>query len=104
MRLSQLFQIQEGQGKHFELDSRVGLNGSQSCWNFPCVLDEHQTFYVWLGDISLERFTKTTFLNLTNFAENQGATQVVLVQFRDHVQKGKLSRLCLILYHQRNLS
>lgn len=84
----QMFNVKNG--KQFELDARVGLNGGQSSWSFPCILDEASgTFYVWLADITLECFTKTTFLSLTNFAEAQGAEKVVLVQFRDHVQKGK---------------
>lgn len=86
----QLFRITEGTAKNFELDSRVGLNGAQVCWSFPCVFDEQRkTFFVYIGDITIECFTKTTFLNLTNFAENMGATKVILMQPRDHVQKGK---------------
>ena len=82
--MMQMFNVKDG--KQFELDARVGLNGSQSSWSFPCILDEASgTFYVWLADITLECFTKTTFLSLTNFAEAQGAEKVVLVQFRDHV-------------------
>lgn len=88
--MMELFQIKEGQAKYFELDSRVGLNGSKTCWSFPCVLDEEShKFFVWLGDITIESFTKTTFLNLTNFAESNGAKQMVLIQFRDHVQKSR---------------
>lgn len=83
----QLFQIKDG--KQYELDSKVGLNGSKTCWSFPCVYDDaREKFFVWLGDITIERFTKTTFLNLVNFAERAGAKQLVLIQFRDHVQKG----------------
>lgn len=71
-KLSVMFQVSNG--KQFELDSRVGLNGGQTCWNFPCLLDsERKMFFVWLGEISIEKFTKTTFLNIVNFAENAGA-------------------------------
>jgi hypothetical protein len=31
--------------------------------------EESHRFYVWLGDLAIEKFTKTTFLNLVNFAE-----------------------------------
>lgn len=100
--MMQLFQVADGKGKQFELDSRVGLNGSQTCWNFPCLLDtEHKTFFVWLGDISIERFTKTTFLNLTNFAENAGAIKIVLVQFREHLQKSQFQKLFKVLDAER---
>lgn len=68
----------------------MGLNGSKSCWSFPCVYDEQtQKFFVWLGDITIDRFTKTTFLNLVNFAEKAGAQQMILVNLRDHAQKSK---------------
>lgn len=100
--MMQLFRIKDGQVKHFELDSRVGLNGAQVCWSFPCVLDEQrQTFFVWLGDITIERFTKTTFLNLTNFAEREGATQIMLIQPRDHVQKAQFQKLFKVLDAER---
>lgn len=96
--MMQLFQIRDSQAKHFELDSRVGLNGSKTCWSFPCVLDEaREKFFVWLGDITIDRFTKTTFLNLANFAESNGAKQMVFVQFRDHVQKVQFQKLFKVL-------
>jgi len=78
--MMKLFQISQGQAKHFELDSKVGLNGSKTCWSFPCVYDEQRSkFFVWLGDITIEKFTKTTFLNLTSFDENTGAKQMILI-------------------------
>lgn len=68
--MMQLFNVNESETKQYELDARVGLNGCQSNWSFPCILDEAEgTFYVWMADITIERFTKTTFLSLTNFAE-----------------------------------
>ena len=76
----------------FELDSRVGLNGCQSNWSFSSVFDsQSKKFFVWLGDVAIEKFTKTTFLNLVNFAEKTGAKEVVLVMYREHQQKGKNS-------------
>jgi len=99
-RMLQMFNVKEG--KQFELDARVGLNGCQSSWNFHCVLDEGtRTFFVWLADISIECFTKTTFLSLTNFAEAQGAENVVLIQFRDHAQKVQFQRLFKVLDAER---
>jgi len=38
--------------------------------------------------VTIEKFTKSTFLNLANFAETSGAKQLVLVMLRDHSQKG----------------
>ena len=79
--LIKLFQINEGQAKIFELDSKVGLNGSKTYQSFPCVFDQSsEKFFVWLGDITIEKFTKSTFLNLTTCAENAGAKQMILIQ------------------------
>lgn len=54
----------------FDLDSRVGLNGSHSNWAFSAVLDDAtKRFYVWLGETTIDKFTKSTFMNIVNFAE-----------------------------------
>ena len=85
-----MFKVSENKAKLFELDSRVGLNGSQSNWSFPCMQDEDShRFYVYLGDVNIDKFTKSTFLNLVNFAEKAGCNKLILVQERDHRQKGK---------------
>lgn len=87
-----MFKVAENKAKLFELDSRVGLNGSQSNWSFPCMQDEDsQRFYVWLGDVNIDKFTKTTYLNLVNFAEKALCNKMVLVMDRDHRQKGKFN-------------
>lgn len=73
----------------FEFDSRVGLNGQQCLWKFPCILEEvHHRFFVWLGDVSIEKFTKSTFMNLVDFADKAHSQKLVLVQNRNHAQKG----------------
>jgi len=45
---------------------------------------ESKKFFVWLGDITIDKFTKTTFLNIVQFAETAGASSLVIVQNRDH--------------------
>lgn len=58
----------------FELDSKTGLHGTLNHWSYPCVMDEEKhIFFVWLGETPLEKFTKTSFLNIVNFAEKAGA-------------------------------
>lgn len=89
--MQHLFRVKDEHTKMFDLDSRVGLNGSQSNWAFSAVLDDaSKRFYIWLGDAGIDKITKSTFLNMVNFAEKQSAKQVVLVMYRDHPQKGTL--------------
>lgn len=66
--------------KLFEFDARVGLNGAHCQWNFPCLYnEENKTFFIWLGDVTIDKFTKTTFMNLVDFAEKTGASNMILV-------------------------
>ena len=84
-----LLRLDESQVKYFEIDSRVGISGTQTCWTFPCVYEESsEKFFIWLGDVTVDKFTKTTFLNLVSFGQNLGATMMVLVMNREHTQKG----------------
>jgi len=69
----------------YEFDSRVGLNGQKCLWMFPCILElVHSRFFVWMGDVSIDKFTKSTFMNLVGFAEKSGAKELILVQTRGH--------------------
>lgn len=75
--------------KLYEFDARVGLNGSYSQWNYPCIFnEENRVFFVLIGDVTIDKFNKTSFMNLVAFAEKAGAAKMVLIQERDHVQKG----------------
>jgi hypothetical protein len=53
--------------------------------------ESSEKFFIWLGDVTIEKFTKTTFLNLVNFGQNLGATMMVLIMNREHTQKGIIS-------------
>ena len=69
-----------------DFDARVGLNASKVYHNFPCLLDEvNNRFFVYLGDVTIEKFNKSTFMNLANFAEENGAKTMILIQNREHV-------------------
>lgn len=84
--MTAVIKVKEGRFRVYELDSRVGLNGSKSLEKFDCLMEtENKRFFVWLGDISIDKFTKTTFLNIVQFAEKAGASSLVIVQNRDHV-------------------
>jgi len=49
--------------------------------------EDKKRFYVWLGDITVDKLTKSTFMNLATFAEEKGALVMVMIQTRDHCQK-----------------
>lgn len=73
-KLRKLFKVPENKDIAYEFDSRIGLNGSQVHCTFPCLLDqENKFFYVWLGDTTIDKLTKSTFLNIADFAEVKGA-------------------------------
>jgi hypothetical protein len=48
---------------------------------------------VWLGDTSLTAFTKHTFLNLCDFAEDNKATDVIFLLDYNHAQKKEFKRM-----------
>jgi hypothetical protein len=54
-----------------------------------------------MGEVTIDRFTRTTYLNLVNFAENQGAKQMVLICNREHTQKDQFQRLFKVLDAER---
>lgn len=83
--MTNVIKVKEGRFRVYEIDSRVGLNGSKSLECFTCLMEtESKRFYVWLGDITIDKFTKTTFLNIVSFAEKAGASSMIVVQNRDH--------------------
>jgi len=84
--------------KLFDLDSKVGLNGQLSHWSFPSLFDEQSgNFFVWLGDVTIDKFTKSIFMNLVSFAEKKGACSLILIQNRDHCQKENFRKLFSVL-------
>ena len=65
-----MIQVQGDQFKLFELDSRIGLNAGTHFESFACLFEEENNrFFVMLGDITIDKFTKSTFLNIVSFAE-----------------------------------
>jgi hypothetical protein len=79
-KLIKLFKVTEGKFKIMDFEVKVGLNAQTTFQIFPCLLDEvSRTFYIWLGDITIEKFNKSTFMNLTNYAEENNAKKMVIV-------------------------
>lgn len=82
----------------FEFEVCFGLQGLDTLRNYPCVLDEQtQTFFVWLGDTDIKAFTKHTFFNLCDFAENHGALHVIFLVDRQHKQKVEYKRMFKVI-------
>jgi len=80
--------LTKGEYKRFVVDSCAGLLGSDTLRQYPCLMDYASSkFYVWLSDTDFALFTKSTFMNLCNFAENHGATKVLLLLDTQHAQK-----------------
>ena len=80
------------------IESCFGLQGNQTLRAYPCVLDETTaTFFVWLGDTDLAAFTKHTFMNLCDFAEDNSATDVIFLLDRNHVQKKEYKRMFRVI-------
>lgn len=80
--------LEKGKFKRFVVDSCAGLLGSETLRQYPCLMDfASGRFYVWLADTDFALFTKSTFMNLCNFAENQGADKLLLLIDAQHTQK-----------------
>jgi len=101
-KMLQLFKGERDQFSAVEFDSRVGLNCSQIHSTFQCLLDSgNKRFYVWLGDMTIDKLTKSSFLNLANFAEERFASKMILILNRDHFQKNEFKRLFKVLDAKR---
>ena len=69
-------------------DVCAGLSGSETLCQYPCIFEtESARFFVWLGDTDISLFTKSTFMNLSNFAESAGAKSINFLVFHTHRQK-----------------
>jgi len=98
LKLMKMVKLNEDKFKLMDFDAKVGLNASVLHHNYPCLLDEEKKrFFVWLGDITIDKFNKSAFMNLANFAESNGASSMVLVQTRDHCQKDQFRKLFKVL-------
>lgn len=80
--------LTKGKFKKFVVDSCAGLLGSETLRQYPCLMDfASGRFYVCMSDTDFELFTKSTFMNLCNFAENHGAEKLLLLLDANHPQK-----------------
>lgn len=92
LKLMNIIKLTDDNFKLMDFDAKVGLNASVLHHNFACLLDqETKRFYVWLGDVTIDKFNKSTFMNLATFAESNSSESMVLIQNRDHCQKSNLN-------------
>ena len=75
--------------RKFVFDACAGLSGTETLHQYPCVYDGRSSrFFVWLGDTDFALFTKSTFMNLCEFAESEcQAISVTFLVFHQHRQK-----------------
>jgi len=84
-KMLKLFKGEKDRFSAVEFDSRIGLNCSQIHSTFQCLLDSgNKRFYVWLGDMNIDKLTKSSFLNLANYAEERFASKMILILTREH--------------------
>ena len=69
--------------RRFVFDACAGLSGTETLNQYPCIYEEtSRRFFVWLGDTDFALFTKSTFMNLSNFAEFEvGASTITFLVF-----------------------
>mmetsp|Transcript_11167 Transcript_11167/g.14129 ORF Transcript_11167/g.14129 Transcript_11167/m.14129 type:complete len:138 (-) Transcript_11167:565-978(-) len=76
--------------RKYLFDVCAGLSGTETLHQYPCVLEgESRRFFVWLGDLDFSLFTKSTFMNLSNFAERVGAESITFLIYHQHRQKAQ---------------
>ena len=71
----------------FTIESKGGLLGTDTLAEFPCVQDcTKQQFFVQIGMTDIVFFTKSTLLNLCDFAEKRGAQELIFILDRKNEQ------------------
>ena len=70
------------------ITSEGGLLGTDVHAEFPCVLHvDKRRFFVNIGLIDFKFFTKSTLMNLCNFAEEKGAKELVFLLDKTHTER-----------------
>lgn len=80
----------------FVISSEAGLTGNSIVAQYPCLLDGKK-FFVWIGNTDITIFTKSTFMNLANFAEEKGAEDLYIILNKTHVQKSMFDRMFKVI-------
>jgi len=100
--LLEKIEVSKSKYQTFLIDSVAGLSGNEKLREYPCLLNEENSkFFVLLGDTEFSLFSKSTFMNLCNFAEKNGASSVVLLLDREHAQKSQYRRMFKVIDAER---
>ena len=84
--------------RKYLFDVCAGLSGTETLVQFPCVFEPgSQRFFVWLGDLDFALFTKSSFMNLSNFAEDAGATTITFLVYHEHRHKAQYRRMFSVI-------
>lgn len=89
-----------GSFSSFVINSQAGLSGTTTVATYPCILTASR-FFVWLGSTSISVFDKSTFMNLTNLAEKEGAKEMYLVLERQNPQKQNFRKMFRVIDAER---
>ena len=81
---------QQESTRKYLFDACAGLSGVETLHQYACVYEaDSRRFFVWLGDLEFSLFTKSTFMNLSNFAEGVGAQTITFCIYHQHRQKAQ---------------
>ena len=89
-----------GSFSSFVINSQAGLAGTTTVATYPCILTASR-FFVWLGSTSISVFDKSTFMNLTNLAEKEGAKEMYLVLERLNPHKQNFRKMFRVIDAER---
>ena len=95
--MTSLLCLEEKECRAFVIDACAGLTGKETVHQFPCLLYEDRLL-VWLDDTRLSLFTKSTYMNLCDFAENEcAASKLVFLLSATHGQKEQYKQMFKVI-------
>ena len=98
MPMIDLLNLEEDSCRYHLIDVCDGLSGREIDHHLPCAHYKDQRLLVWLADTDLAIFTKSTFMNLCDFAENElKVASVVFLLAANHRQKSQYKQMFRVI-------
>lgn len=95
--MTSLLSIKDDECQAYVIDACAGLSGKETVHQWPCVLYDDKLI-VWLDETSLSMFTKSTFMNLCEFAEQEcAAKKLVFLLSATHSQKSQYKQMFKVI-------